>query len=222
MLNITNTVKIQNPNLFFGSLTATNCNTKTITTTLTQKIQTDISLLKKYYINYNRKEFITTKPIQYYINYYKKFKKTYPVLLQLESIIKQNKLISQTNSLIEIMFLAELKNLILTGIHDLNKLKGNLTINIADEKITYQGISQKEFAVKKHDIFVSDEKGIISSLISGPDYRTRITDDTTNVLFFVYGVDGIDKKTIYNHLIFIQKYLKLFFPQCEVQDISLS
>lgn len=154
-------------------------------------------------------------------NYYKKFKKTYPVLLQLESILLKNKTIPHVNSLVEIMFLAELNNLLLTGGHDLDKIVGNLSINKADEELIYQSISQKETQVKQQDIFVSDEKGVISSLISGPDYRTRITDKTENALFFIYGTNGITKETIRNHLIFIREYLKQILPQCEFEDISI-
>jgi hypothetical protein len=59
------------------------------------------------------------EPLKTYNNYYKKFKKTYHVLLQLESIVFKNKSIHKVASLVEVMFIAELKNLLLTAGHDL-------------------------------------------------------------------------------------------------------
>ena len=35
-----------------------------------------------------------------------------------------------------------------------------------------------------------DGEGIVSSIIYGPDRRTRMTDKTRNVIFTIYGVPG--------------------------------
>jgi hypothetical protein len=52
------------------------------------------------------------EPIKTYHDYYKRFKKTYHILLQLESIVFKNKSIPKVSSLVEAMFMAELKNLL--------------------------------------------------------------------------------------------------------------
>ena len=47
-------------------------------------------------------------PIQAYTAYFKRFKKTYPVLLQLGSIAFQGKSVPRVAALVEAMFIAEL------------------------------------------------------------------------------------------------------------------
>jgi DNA/RNA-binding domain of Phe-tRNA-synthetase-like protein len=45
---------------------------------------------------------------------------------------------------------------------------------------------------KKGEIVLRDEKEIVCVLCQGPDEKTRISDDTRNVLFYAYGVPGIE------------------------------
>lgn len=58
---------INTPDLFFGTLIAHKCNSVATIDTLSDKIQTNISLLKQKYTDYNRKEFICTEPICHYV-----------------------------------------------------------------------------------------------------------------------------------------------------------
>ena len=57
--------------------------------------------------------------LQVYDTYYKRFKKTYHVQLQLESIVFKGKSIPSVAALVEAMFMAEIKNMLLTAGHDL-------------------------------------------------------------------------------------------------------
>ena len=50
-----------------------------------------------------------------YTQYYKRFKKTYHVKLQLKSIVQQGKPIPDAQALVQVMFMAELKNMLLTA-----------------------------------------------------------------------------------------------------------
>jgi len=61
--------------------------------------------------------------LQAYEAYYKRFKKTYHVQLQLESIAFKGKSIPNVAALVEAMFMAEVKNLLLTAGHDLDALR---------------------------------------------------------------------------------------------------
>lgn len=177
--------------------------------------------LLNQYENFIRKEFVQTEPICFYTNYYKKFKKTYPVLLQLESIILKSKPFPNTSTLVEAMFVAEVKNLLLTAGHDLDKLNFplNLTLSKGDE--SFIGISQKEQFLTENDMKLSDENGIISSIINGPNYRTRITKDTKNVLFYTYVPDNINNDIILNHLKDISSYVSIFSPNAKIHSINI-
>lgn len=181
----------------------------------------EIKRIKGEYKEYERKNLLNSGPICHYAAYYKKFKKTYPVLLQLESILLKDKGIPNVGVPIETMFLAEINNLLLTAGHDLNQINGSLTMNVAVGTENYQGISGKKQQLTKNDLFLSDESGILSSILNGPDYRTRITEATQNVMYFVYGVDGITGEQIRQHLENIRHYLLTVIPEVEIQAIEV-
>src|SRR5215211_604601 len=68
--------------------------------------------------------------LQAYNSYYRRFKKTYHVQLQLESIAWKGKSIPSVSSLVEAMFMAEVKNLLLTAGHDLDTLHLPLALDV--------------------------------------------------------------------------------------------
>ncbi|MGL6216957.1 MAG: hypothetical protein ACRC36_02920, partial [Lacrimispora sphenoides] len=113
------------------------------------------------------------------------------------------------------------KNLLLTAGHDLEMIEGDLTVNIATEPLNYKGISGKEQQLIKNDLYLSDEKGILSSIMNGPDYRTRITESTQNAIYFIYGVEGVTGPLIHAHLKTISSYLSQTIPGVEVQSINV-
>ena len=65
----------------------------------------------------NRNELSENPIINAYIAYYKKFAKTYHVQQQMESVIFKSKSIPSVAGLVETMFMAELKNGLLTLQH---------------------------------------------------------------------------------------------------------
>lgn len=71
------------------------------------------------------------EPIKTYVEYYKCLKKTYHVLLQLESIVFKKKSIPNVSPLVEAMFMAELKNQLLTANHDMDTIKLPIKVDLA-------------------------------------------------------------------------------------------
>ncbi len=69
--------------------------------------------------------------VQAYVQYYGRFEKTYHLLLQLESVALKGKPIPSVAALVEAMFMAEIKNMLLTAGHDLTKLALPLTLGAA-------------------------------------------------------------------------------------------
>ena len=177
--------------------------------------------LFKQYENYNRKDFVNSEPICHYINYYKKFKKTYHVLLQLESVVLKSHPVPNVSTLVESMFLAELKNLLLTAAHDFDKIQFPIELNLAEGSESFIVISGKQQSTTPNDMMLCDEEGIISSILNGPDSRTQITSDTKNVLFYTYAPNGIDDNTIYNHLNDIVSYVYIFSPNAKVDLLDI-
>lgn len=129
--------------------------------------------------------------LKVYGEYYKRFKKTYHVQLQLESIVLKGKSIPTVASLVECMFMAEVKNMLLTAGHDLDKLQFPLRLDVTKGDESYVLLRGETQTVKAGDMMISDGLGIISNIIYGPDQRTQITAETRNVVFTVYAPAGI-------------------------------
>lgn len=133
-------------------------------------------------------------------------------MLQLESVAVKGKRIPSVAALVEAMFMAELKNQLLTAGHDLGRVVKPLTLGIARGGEVYPGIRGKDEILKAGDMMISDGVGVISSVLYGPDARTRIGPDTSSVLFTVYAPAGIGEKAVAAHLNDIEDYVRLISP----------
>jgi DNA/RNA-binding domain of Phe-tRNA-synthetase-like protein len=71
------------------------------------------------------------------------------------------------------------------------------------------------------DMMVTDSKGIISSIIYGPDKRTQIKPNTRNVLFVVYAPPGIEKSKVFQHLQDIKNYIHIIAPESEIELLKV-
>jgi len=151
-----------------------------------------------------------------YATYYKRFRKTYHVQLQLESVALKGKPIPRVAALVEAMFVSELQNLLLTAGHDLDKVKDPVQIEVSDGSESYLRINGQEQQLKKGDMYIRDAEGILSSIIYGPDHRTQIAEETRNVLFTVYAPPGIDEPAVLAHLQDICNNVHLIAPQAQV------
>jgi len=160
----------------------------------------------------DRQELVDSPILKAYADYYKKFAKTYHVQQQLESVVFKGKSIPAVAGLVEAMFMAELKNGLLTAGHDYQMLQLPLTFDAASQDEQYVLMNGKEQAVKPGDMRISDTSGVISSIIHGPDQRTRIAANTQKVVYVVYAPPGIAHKLVLQHLSDIHRYVKLFAP----------
>ena len=154
--------------------------------------------------------------IQAYSDYYKRFKKTYHIALQLESVALKGKPIPSVAALVECMFMAELADRMLTAGHDLDVVRGDLVVAVADGSEVYTLLRGVEQQAKPADLCIRDDAGIISSIVYGPDARTQITAATTRALFTVYAPPGVGETRVRDHLARICEYVRLFSPQARV------
>ena len=170
---------------------------------------------------FSTKSELTALPIlQAYAAYYKAFRKSYHVLFQLESIALKGKSIPSVVPLVEAMFMAELKNRLLTAGHDLNALELPVTLDISKGHERYTMLNGKEQSLKPGDMMMTDNQGTISSVIYGPDGRTRITQETKNPLFVVYAPPGVGEGQVIRHLQDIKEYIELFSPEVYVDSFA--
>ena len=69
-------------------------------------------------------------------------------------------------------------------------------------------------------MMMTDNQGTISSVIYGPDRRTRITQETKNPLFVVYAPPGVGEDQVIRHLQDIKEYVELFSPEVYVDSLE--
>jgi DNA/RNA-binding domain of Phe-tRNA-synthetase-like protein len=160
--------------------------------------------------------------LQVYNNYYRRFKKTYHVQLQLESIAWKGKSIPRVSPLVEAMFMAEVKNLLLTAGHDLDALHLPLVLDVSKGDEQYTLLRGEAQVLKAGDMYIRDQNGVISSIIYGPDQRTQIKANTRNAVFTVYAPAGIRKQAVQQHLHDIHDYIGLFAPQAHVDRLEVT
>jgi DNA/RNA-binding domain of Phe-tRNA-synthetase-like protein len=171
--------------------------------------------LRARYAEMDRKT-LRQEPVFYaYDAFYRKFRKTYHVQLQLESVVFKGKPIFSPSALVTCMFLAELKTGLLTAAHDVSSVEFPLTAEIAAGGENYRLMSGAEQELKAGDMYIKDQQGILSSVIYGPDQRTQITPSTRNAAYTTYGPPGIGTALIKEQLELLENYIQLFAPNAE-------
>jgi DNA/RNA-binding domain of Phe-tRNA-synthetase-like protein len=154
--------------------------------------------------------------LQAYNAYLKPFKKSYHVQLQLESVALKRKPIPSVAALVECMFMAELEDQLLTAGHDLATLGLPLRLDVADGSESYALMRGEPQALKAGDMYIADSTGVVSSIVYGPDRRTRITPATQAAVFTVYAPAGIGAAAVRGHLDTIQGHVRAFAPDAAV------
>ena len=177
--------------------------------------------LRSRFAGHDRAGLKALPAIQAYNAYYKRYKKSYHVQLQLESVALKGKSIPRIAALVEAMFLAELNSLLLTAGHDLEKVQPPIRLEVAEGTESYTLLNGKEQLLKAGDMFMADAEGVISSVIYGPDRRTRITLETRQVFFGVYAVPGVGNQAVQDHLEDIRNNIMLFTQEAEVELLQV-
>lgn len=176
--------------------------------------------LRRQYTGYDRAALQKLPRLQAYRTYYKQFNKTYHVQLQLESILK-GKSIPSVAALVEAMFMAEMKNHLLTAGHDLDAVQPPVRAGVATGEERYENINGRSRRLKPNDMYIADAEGVISSVIYGPDRRTRIRAATTRVLFTVYAPLGVPETAVHAHLHEIEANVCLIAPAAETERLAV-
>ena len=164
----------------------------------------------------DRETIRATPPLPAYAAYYKRWGQRYHVAMQLESVAQKGKALPRAAALVEAMFIAELRNLLLTAGHDLDALElpVRLTVGTGESFIAPNG---QETSVKPGDMFIADAQGrVLSAIITGPSDIARIGPETTAALFCTYAPPGVDPALVHAHLDDIERNVKLIAPEAEV------
>lgn len=177
--------------------------------------------LREKYAGFSRENFLALPVMAAYHRYYRKFGYTYHVLLQLESVALKGKSLPNVSPLVDANFAAELDTLILTAGHDVAQLEAPVLIDVAREgdKITQMNGSRKD--VPAGDMLMRDVQGVACSILRGQDNRSPISKATTHVLYVSYVPEGVTEAQVRAQLDGMEKYVRLFAPDCKVEQSSI-
>ena len=174
--------------------------------------------LREKYKNYTRQDFLSIPAMLAYVQYYKRFSKTYHVLQQVESIALKNKNLPTVSPLVDSNFIAEVDTLALTAGHDVSKLQGSILIDVAQkgDQMTQMNGASKE--IYEGDMVMKDEHGICCCIIYGQDNLSPISSETTHALYVVYAPVDVPVESVEAQLRAIEENIRLFAPSAVVEQ----
>lgn len=176
--------------------------------------QAELSACRQRYPDYERKAVFGENP---YVRFFKKFKKTYPVMLQFESVMFKGQPFPQDNPVTEVPFLLELTSFVLSGTHDIDRLEGPVELYLASEKTPFEGMHGRQLHTYPGDFCGRDSGGIIFSEIAGTDGRTCARPESRHVFYPVFGTPELPVAVIEQAMETLERYIGVLAPQAQVE-----
>lgn len=222
MLNVSERLKEKYPGIHFGIMVLENVINPENCHELDLEKEKVESELRQKYGPMDRKSLREEPVLNAYFKFYKSFKKTYHVELQLISVAQKGKSIPSVQALVEAMFMAELNSQILTAVHDYSKVGDDFFFELAEGTESFVGMGGKEKQIQMNDIVFKSKDQIFGTVLQGPDHETRITLDSKCAVFAAYGVPGVEKEAIENHLNEILEYVIIIKEDTELRGLFIS
>ena len=179
------------------------------------------ALLRRRFSGSARADFLALPTMAAYNKYYKRFEKTYHVLLQLESIVLKSKSLPDVSPLVDSNFMAEVESLILTAGHDVAKLVPPVVMDISrpgDVMIRMNGAPK---AIDPGDMVMRDATGVVCSILYGQDNVSPITPSTTHALYVAYAPAGVSPEEVEGHLRKVEENVRVFCPQVNLEQMHI-
>jgi hypothetical protein len=92
------------------------------------------------------------------------------------------------------MFISELEDLMLTSGHDLSLIGSPLLLDVSEVGESFLRMNGELQLVRHRDLLLRDAADILSTVVYGPDLRTRLTPTTTDALYSTYAPAGVHKE----------------------------
>ncbi len=103
----------------------------------------------------------------------------------IESLIKSisnGKSIKPVNSVVDSVMIAELKNALLLGVHDLDRIQGDIVLDVTSGDERFIGIGSQSITTRSREVVLRDRSGIWASYTQGPDMATVVHPGTKNAM----------------------------------------
>jgi DNA/RNA-binding domain of Phe-tRNA-synthetase-like protein len=177
--------------------------------------------LREGYRGFSRPDLLALPVMAAYERYYKRFDKTYHVLLQVESLVLKGKSLPNVSPLVDANFMAEVETLVLTAGHDADKLQEPVVLDVSRVGDIMTQMNTGPRAIRAGDMVMRDARGISCSILYGQDDRSPITAATTHVLYVVYAPTGVPSEAVEAQLGRIEAYVRIFSPAAVVERHEL-
>lgn len=174
----------------------------------------EIAAVRAVCDGYDRKAMWGENP---HYRFFKKFKKTYPVMLQYESAILKDRPFPRYNPVSEVAFLAEITTGVLSGAHDTDYIKGVVNLFLSADRTDFVGLRGETVHTYPNDFCARDDEGIIFSLVAGADLRTCAKSDTKNALYPLFGTPDLSVTVLENAAQKLTEYIKVLCPKAEIE-----
>lgn len=221
MVTVSDAWKTTYPNAHVGTLAIRDVINPSHHPELDQRKRALEQQIRKRFSGKTKADLEVLPTMQAYRAYYKRYRKTYHVLLQLRSVALEHKPIPSVAALVEVMFMAELKNGLLTAAHDLGSVEEPITLDIARGGEAYIVLNGREQTLKPNDMIMTDGVGVICSVLYGSDRRTAIRPETRRALFVVYAPEGIGSEAVGKHLREIEANVRFIAPQATTEEFRI-
>ncbi|MBE5997169.1 MAG: hypothetical protein E7240_07455 [Lachnospiraceae bacterium] len=175
--------------------------------------EAELAQLREEMADYVRADVFGTHP---YNRYFKKYKKTYPVLQQLESYLLKGRPFPSGNPINEVTFLTELRTRMLLGTHDFDCIHGDLVLFCPTEKIDFTGLRNETVHCYPGDVTGRDDDGIILSMIAGADARTCLHPESCHIAYLFFGAPGVTEEEMRNVQERLMGYARVLVPSIEL------
>ena len=159
-----------------------------------------------------------TARINIYADFFQRFGYECPLTKHLKRTVNSG--FPRYSLFVDAHFMAEMCPGILVAVTDCDRFDGKLTLDTATDGEICAGMGGREFSMKKGEIVLRDQKDIVCVLAQGADEKTRVSEGTTNVLFYAYAVPGIDSQYLKDGMTIAAETV-VEFGGGEVEDIRI-
>jgi DNA/RNA-binding domain of Phe-tRNA-synthetase-like protein len=145
--------------------------------------------------------------------------RTYHVLQQLESVAVKGRSIPARICAVTALFMAELQHGLVAAGHDLDTLEAPLLLAPSRGGERYLSLGGLETVLPEGDMTLGHAKGLLSSVLQGPDHATPITPGTRNALFTLYAPASVSPERLEAQLQDLRRYLTAFSPEARFERV---
>lgn len=177
--------------------------------------------LRELYGGYTRQNFLGLPVLAAYAQYYRRFDKTYHVLLQVESLALRGRNLPDVSPLVDANYTAEVETLVLTASHDVEKLLAPVVVDVSRAGDEMAPMNGPKRAIPAGDMAMRDREGICCTILYGQDQRSPVTRETQHVLYVAYCPVGVPREAVEAQLAQIEANVRLFAPEARLEQVNL-